>query len=760
MDETRAGRRIVISGVVQGVGFRPWVWRLAQQAGLTGQVHNNGEGVSIEIFGSAAAIQSFQAALSQPPPAARILSLHGEDIPWRDVDSFVIAQSGPADQAGRRVSIPPDLATCADCLAEINDPKERRFGYALTNCTQCGPRFSIATEIPYDRVHTTMAAFPMCADCRREYQDPADRRFHAQPIACPACGPKLALLDLEGRSLDPTDSLGAAARMLGQGRILAVKGIGGFHLACDASDAPVVRLLRERKRREQKPFAVMVRDRAAAEALAMLDDAERDLLGSVERPIVLVRRKPDARLAPEVAPDNPLVGLMLAYSPLHHLLLARTGPLVMTSGNLSDEPMAYLDSEARTRLAGIADAFLVHDRPIENPCDDSVARVIAGRPIFFRRSRGHVPKAIRLATPVAPTLACGAHLKNTFCLAQGHDAYLGPHIGDLDNLETLQAFERAVERLQRFVGIQPEIIVHDLHPDYASTRYALARPEARKVAVQHHHAHVAACMAEHGLPGPVIGITYDGTGLGTDGTAWGGEILVAGYADFQRVATLRPMALPGGDQAIRQVWRLALALLDDAFEGAPPLAALALFRNVPEAQVVLVRRMMAERLNAPLAHGAGRYFDAFGALALGMTSAAFEGQVAMRCNFVADPTEAGIYEFALDTALQPWSIDLRPAVRQATLESVAGQAAAVITARFHNTLVAATAQAVHTVRQQFGALPIVLSGGCFQNQRLTESLLAALSPIQAVHVHSQVPPGDGGLALGQTMVSHAWLARG
>jgi hydrogenase maturation protein HypF len=759
-DETRAGRRFIIGGVVQGVGFRPWAWRLAQQAGLTGHVCNNGEGVFIEIFGHRAAIAAFEAGLSQPPPAARVLTLQGQDIPWQAVDAFVIADSGPADQPGRRVSIPPDLATCADCLAEITDPAQRRFGYALTNCTQCGPRFSIATEIPYDRVHTTMAGFPMCADCRREYQDPADRRFHAQPIACPVCGPKLALLDAQGQTLDATDPIGAAARMLGQGRILAVKGIGGFHLACEAGDARAVLLLRERKRREQKPFAVMVRDLAAAEALSLLDHAERALLTSVERPIVLVRRKPDAHLAPEVAPDNPLVGIMLAYSPLHHLLLAQTGPLVMTSGNLSDEPMAFVDDEARARLGGIADAFLVHQRPIENPCDDSVGRVIAGRPVYFRRSRGHVPKAIRLSTPVAPILACGAHLKNTFCLAQGHDAYLGPHIGDLDNLETLQAFERAVARLQRFVGIQPEIIAHDLHPDYASTRYALARPEARKIAVQHHHAHVAACMAEHGLRGPVIGITYDGTGLGTDGTAWGGEILVATLAGFQRVVSLRPMALAGGDQAIRQVWRLALALLDDAFDGQPPLDALALFRSVPESQVTLVRRMVAEKLNAPLAHGAGRYFDALGALALAAPQSAFEGQIAMRCNFVADPTETGTYDFALDTSLQPWSIDLRPMVRQATRDLVAGQAAAVVSARFHNTLAAATVQAVRTVRQSFGQLPVVLTGGCFQNERLTTSLLTALSPEFSVHGHASIPPGDGGLALGQAVIAHTVVEAG
>ena len=756
-DETRRGCRITIGGVVQGVGFRPWVWRLARQAGVTGHVCNNGQGVTIEVFGSSNAVEAFMADLARPPSAARILSVQSEPIPWKATDAFVIAESGPSGEPGRRVSLPPDMATCTECLAEINDPMARRFGYALTNCTQCGPRFSIATAIPYDRVNTTMASFPLCADCRREYEDPSDRRFHAQPMACPVCGPQLLLVDDKGRVLESVDPVGTAARWLREGRILAVKGIGGYHLACDAASAQAVRLLRLRKRRDEKPFAVMVSDLAAAERVAILNDIERALLTSVERPIVLVTRRADSGLAVEVAPDNPLVGLLLAYSPLHHLLLARTGPLVMTSGNLSEEPMAYGDAEARARLSGIADAWLLHERPIENPCDDSVGRVIAGQPVLFRRSRGHVPKAIRLSTPVAPTLACGAHLKNTFCLAQAQDAFLGPHIGDLDNLETLQAFERAVDRLQRFVGIQPEIIVRDLHPDYASTRYALARPESCKVAVQHHHAHVAACMAEHGLAGPVIGVVYDGTGFGTDGTAWGGEILVADLAGFQRVASLRPIALSGGERAIREVWRLALSLLDDAFDGQPPLDGLALFKAVPEAQVALVRRMVAEKLNAPMAHGAGRYFDALGAIGLGVPTSHFEGQVALRWNNVADESESGFYDFALDTSTEPWSIDLRPMVRQATHDVLGGVGAARVSARFHNTLVAATAQAVRVTGQKYDRLPVVLSGGCFQNPRLTESLLVALSPEFSVYCHSQVPPGDGGLALGQTVIAHAVL---
>jgi hydrogenase maturation protein HypF len=667
------------------------------------------------------------------------------------VDEFVIAHSAVGE--ARRVSIPADIATCAECLAETADPQARRFRYALTNCTQCGPRFTIARQIPYDRAHTTMASFPMCEDCRREYEDPADRRFHAQPIACPACGPRVRLVDREGKVLDGDPFVHASA-LLVDGQILAVKGIGGYHLCCDATSSPAVRTLRARKRREEKPFAVMVKDLAGADALAELTADERALLTSSERPIVLVRRRGDANLAAEIAPGNPCLGVFVAYSPLHHLLLTEARrPLVMTSGNLSEEPIACDDDEARHRLGVIADAFLVHDRRIENPCDDSVARVMAGGPTVFRRARGYVPRPVRLGVTLArPVLACGAHLKNTFCLAQGADAFLGPHIGDLDNLATLSAYERSVERLLNFTGIVPEIVAHDLHPDYASTRFARERPEVIKIPVQHHHAHVAAAMAEHGLEGPVIGVAYDGTGLGPDGAAWGGEILLCERARFERLGTLRPMPLAGGDVAIRQPWRLALALLDDAFAGDPPLDAVPLFQRVGASEVALVRRMIAQRLNAPLAHGAGRYFDALAALGLGIPQAHFEGQLAMAWDFVADAAEAGRYPFVIDGEA-PLTMDLRPLVREAVRELIAGISPSLISARFHNTLVAATAETVRIVLRRTGPLPVVLTGGCFQNARLTESLVRELGV--PVHLHRQIPPGDGGLALGQAVVADA-----
>ncbi len=748
----RAGQRIRLRGIVQGVGFRPWVWRMAHAAGVSGRVWNDGQGVTIEAFGTPAGLQDFHERLATPPPAASVTARECEDIAPQPAGEFLISSSADSGDEPR-VSIPADIATCDACLAEIADPRARRFRYALTNCTQCGPRFSIARAIPYDRAHTTMAAYELCPACRAEYEDPADRRFHAQPIACPVCGPRLRLLDPEGRILDG-EPLGRAAELLAEGHVLAVKGIGGYHLCCDATSGAAVHKLRQRKRRDEKPLALMVKDLAAAQELVELEAGEPALLTSPERPIVLARRRATAQVAPEVAPANPLLGIFLAYSPLHHLLLSEVRrPLVMTSGNLSEEPIAFDDGDARQRRGRIADAFLMHDRSIENACDDSVVRVVAGAPSLLRRSRGYVPRPIHLPVALArPVLACGAHLKNTFCVARGGQAYLGPHMGDLDNLSCINAYERAMERLLRFTGIVPEIVAHDLHPDYASTRFARGRPEPLKVAVQHHHAHVAAAMAEHGLTGPVLGVAYDGTGMGPDGTAWGGEILLCELARFERLATLRALPLAGGEVAIRQPWRLALALLDDAFAGDPPLQALALFQRVSSAEVALVRRMIAQRLNAPLAHGAGRYFDALAALGLAAPHARFEGQLAMAWECVADPLEEGRYPFVIEGEA-PLAVDLRPLVRESVRELIAKTSPAVVSARFHNTLVVATAELIRIILRRTGPLPVVLTGGCFQNARLAESLLRELRG--PVHLHRQVPPGDGGLALGQAVVADA-----
>jgi hydrogenase maturation protein HypF len=749
------GRRIEVLGTVQGVGFRPWIYRLARGLGIGGQVHNDARGVTIEAFGDQLALDRFlQLIEATPPPAAAIRRLTWEPIPARSAEAFVIA----ASQLGelRRTSIPPDLATCTDCITEIFDAENRRYRYPFTNCTNCGPRFTIALDVPYDRPATSMARFPMCEACRREYEDPDDRRFHAQPNACPRCGPRLRLLTADREPLVCEDAVQTAAALLGQGGIVALKGIGGFHLACDATSREAVAALRRRKHRDHKPFAVMVRTLDQARRLAELSPEECRLLESPERPIVLARRSTGSGLTEEVAPGNPLVGVMLAYSPLHHLLLADAGrPLVMTSANLSDEPIAYREVDLE-RIQGIADLFVLHDRDIVTRCDDSVVRMVNQAPVLLRRSRGYVPRAIGLAREIQrPVLACGAQLKNTFCLAFRDSAVLGPHVGDLDDPEVLVAYGEAIARMERFLGVRPEVIAHDLHPDYISTAFARGRPEPVHVAVQHHHAHVASAMAEHGLAGPVVGVAFDGTGYGPDGTAWGGEVLVATFAGYERVGTLRPVRLAGGDRAIREVWRIALALVDDAFHGDPPLDDIPLFRSIPGERRERVQEMLALRLNTPLAHGAGRYFDALGALGLGLSEARHEGEVALAWNLVADPAEQRTYGYCLDRSTTPWCLDMRLMVQEAVADVVAGVPAASISAAFHNTLARATAAMVRGVLELRGPMPVVLTGGCFQNPRLAEGMVGELGPRVDVRLHRQVPPGDGGIALGQALVADA-----
>jgi hydrogenase maturation protein HypF len=758
------GRRIEIQGTVQGVGLRPWIYRLARDEGIGGRVSNQAEGVVVEVFGSAGALDRFLRRLSDaPPPAARIRSLEWKAIPARQTRRFVI---GPTPASGERpqVSIPADLAICASCLREIFDPGDRRYRYPFTNCTDCGPRFTITRAMPYDRPNTTMAPFVMCAACQREYDDPGDRRFHAQPNACPDCGPHLRALARGGVAFDNVDPLRVAARALEEDLVVAVKGLGGYHLACNAASAAAVRRLRARKHRDEKPFAVMVRDLAAAERLATLGDIERDLLTSVERPIVLVRRRRQPRrrprgdglIAAQVAPGNPLVGLMLPYTPLHHLLLAEVEfPLVMTSGNRSDEPIAYRDDEAEQRLTDLADVFLVHDREIESRCDDSVVRVLGGAPMVLRRARGYVPRSVALSRPLeTPLLGCGGELKNAFCIGVDDRVVLGPHIGDLDNLAALDAYQEAIERMQRFLDVRPEVLAHDLHPGYATTAYAVARAKENTIAVQHHHAHVVSAMAEHHLDGPVIGVAYDGTGFGTDGTMWGGEIMLVRPASYERLATFRAIPLPGGDQAVHQVWRQALGLMIDALGDQAPLDALGLFSAVDERELDNVRRMIARGVRTPRARGVGRYFDAVGALVLGRSEALFEGQVAMALNFAADKGENATYHFDLARDLAVPEIDLRAAVRAIVRDLRHGVSAAAIAGRFHNTIAAATRAALADARRRVGRLPIVLTGGCFQNDLLVRQLLAELVAEEVI-LPRQVPPGDGGIALGQVLVADA-----
>jgi len=748
------GQRIEIRGTVQGVGFRPWVYRVARQLGVAGCVRNDASGVIVDAFADEEALRKFRETLAAAPAPARVQTLRVLSIPSEERPGFAIAPSTAAEQ--RRVSIPPDLALCEHCAAEIGDPANRRFTYPFTNCTRCGPRFTIATDVPYDRAATTMRPFRLCGECAREYQDPGDRRFHAEPNACPRCGPRLWAVDAAGVELAAAP-IAEAALVLREGAIVALKGVGGFHLACDAASSEAVRRLRERKRREEKPFAVMVSDLEQARSIALLGAEAERLLASPEAPIVLAPRRWEAPIADEVAPRNPLLGLLLPYSPLHRLLLRAVGrPLVMTSGNLSDEPIAYRNDEALQRLRGVADLFLLHDREIVTRCDDSVAAVVAGKPLLMRRSRGYVPRPIRLARPVRrPVLAVGGHLKNTFCLAVDDMAVLGPHIGDLDGADALESLAGAVERMTRFLGVTPALLAHDLHPLYGSTRYALERPEPLKIGVQHHHAHVASAMAEHGLRGPVIGVAFDGTGYGPDATAWGGEVLHATLAGFDRVATLRPIPLAGAEAAIRQPWRIALALLDDAYAGEGDLRGLPVFDEVPADAVRVARQMIARGMNSPLAHGVGRLFDGVGALVLDRATSAYEGQIALEWNLVAEPGEGARYPFEIDRSVSPWVLDTRPMIRAVVEDLRAGKGAPAISAAFHDTLAAATSEMVRAAVQSYGRLPVVLTGGCFQNARLAETIVADLSPQLEVYLHGEVPPGDGGLALGQAVVADA-----
>ena len=761
MGTVAEGKRIRIRGTVQGVGFRPWVYRTAVQAGVRGRVRNDSSGVTIDAFGDPSSLDAFERALhASHPPAARIAEFDTIAIPSEPVSEFLIEHSEPTSD--RQVSIPPDLATCDECVRDIFDPSNRRYRYPFTNCTNCGPRFTIATDAPYDRAATTMSPFDMCGPCRHEYEDVLDRRFHAQPIACPECGPRLravrpvpdptsGLTPGAGTFRDPIEE---AAHALREGRIVAVKGIGGFHLACDATSDAAVQRLRERKRRDEKPLAVMVRTIEQAEALAELGPVHRRTLLSSERPIVLADRRPESGLADSIAPGNRQVGLMLPYSPLHHLLLADVGrPLVMTSGNLSEEPIVFTNDEAVKRLGGIADLILVHDREIHTRCDDSVVAVVADAPMVIRRSRGYVPSAINLARRIErPFLATGALLKNTFCLAADRRAFLGPHIGDLENLETYDAFTTAVERFQRFVDIRPELVACDMHPDYMSTRYA-ATLGLPVIPVQHHHAHVVSAMAEHHLTGPVIGIAYDGTGFGTDGTSWGGEILFATADRFERLATFRPIALVGGDRAVREPWRIGVALLLDAFDGVLPPATDRLMSAVSRFERDRMASLVLGNVQVSRARGVGRYFDGFGALFLNRRRAAFEGQVAVEWNQAAAPGRKRNYPFDI-CERQTTEIDLRPTVRAAVDDAMRGVHAGEIAAVFHNTLAAATAAAVARAALQVGRLPVVASGGCFQNARLAESIQAALAAFD-VRLHWQVPSGDGGIALGQAVAADA-----
>jgi hydrogenase maturation protein HypF len=768
----RSRRRVAVTGVVQGVGFRPYVYTLARGLGLAGSVANCAGGVDIAVEGDARAVEEFCHRVGEEAPAlATVTSVSWSAEPARGDQDFRIRSSLSAPGRDRTLA-PADCGICDDCLADLTDPANRRYRHPFVTCTNCGPRFTNIRDLPYDRATTTMAGFAMCADCAREYADPGDRRFHAETISCPGCGPRLSLVTSGGLAVADAGGLAAARRLLAAGAVLAVKGLGGYHLAVDAASETAAAALRARKHREDKPFAVMAADLAAAARLGQVDETAARLLTSTRRPIVLLPRLPAADVAPAVAPGNRQLGVMLPYTPLHHLLLRETGrPIVLTSGNVSDEPIVYADDEAAERLSPIADAWLTHNRPIETRTDDSVTRSFRGREMVIRRSRGYVPEPLEVAARFPrPVLACGAELKNTFCLARDSHAFVSHHIGDLENAETLRSFTDGIRHFRRLFGITPQVVAHDLHPDYLSTKYAtdLAERgidggpgpgEVELAGVQHHHAHIASCLADNRASGPVIGVAFDGTGYGTDGTIWGGEFLIADTARFERAGHLATVPMPGGAAAIRQPWRMAAAYL-----GAQSALDVAR-RNERHWPAVVA---MAQRgINSPLTSSAGRLFDAVAAI-LGVRDAInYEGQAAVELEQLADPAEPGAYHATItveDTTLEDAVEDAVPApplriagidlVRAVAEDLAAGTDRSLIAARFHNGVAGLICDCCRLLRERHGLGAVALSGGVFQNLLLLHATVARLEDHGfEVLVHSRVPCNDGGISLGQAVVA-------
>lgn len=754
--------RLKVEGIVQGVGFRPFVHGLAVSLGVVGLVGNDASGVFIEVEGPKEAVERFVRAVEEvPPPLAVVERVSVSTMDLAGGEGFAIVASNASGEHNALIS--PDTATCEQCLGELFDPGDRRYRYGFVNCTNCGPRFTIVRDVPYDRASTTMAAFAMCPECQREYQDPTDRRFHAEANCCPACGPSLRLVAPDGSSVGEGDPVELAVSMLRDGLVVALKGLGGYHLAALASSHGATQALRARKHREDKPFAVMVADLAAAHELCATGAAEERLLESPARPIVLAERRPGAHVAPAVAPGNRYLGVMLPYTPVHHLVARGLGePFVLTSGNVSDEPIAYLDHDALRRLGGLADAFLTHDRPVHTRTDDSVARVFRGRELLLRRSRGFVPQPVALAKALRRSvLACGAELKNTFCLAKGHRAFVSHHIGDLENYETLRSFEEGISHLQRLVDVRPEVVAHDLHPEYLSTKYAMELAGARDVelvGVQHHHAHIASCLADNARPGPAIGVAFDGLGLGTDATMWGGEFLVADLVSFERLGSLAPVRMPGGAGAIKEPWRMAAAYAEVAFGGDPP-SSLAVVRDNAERWPMVVS-LARSGTNSPFTSSAGRLFDAVSAVVSGRYRVNYEGQAAVELEQLADLSETGSYPCSLEEG--PGGASQRFRLLGAELffaavgDLVAGLEASVVAARFHNGLADAVVRGCEFVRDLRGLEEVALSGGVFQNVLFLGRVLEGLerAGFRAL-VHSRVPPNDAGISLGQAVIAGA-----
>jgi hydrogenase maturation protein HypF len=744
--------RISITGIVQGVGFRPFVYRHAQKFRLTGWVQNGSAGVLMEAQGDQPQLDEFLRLLeAEAPPLSLISAIATAEIPAISESDFKIIES--STNSGSTL-VSPDCDVCPDCLAELFDPSDRRYCYPFINCTNCGPRYSIITNTPYDRPNTTMAGFPLCPDCEGEYRDPNDRRFHAQPIACPVCGPALTLLDAAGRVL-LSDPLKATVKLLREGAIVAIKGVGGYHLAVDPGNAAAVRELRSRKQRDEKPFALMTASLATAKTLAEINRTEELFLLGPERPILILRKRPGNMIAPEVAPANDYFGIMLPSAPLHYLLLRDNfAALVMTSANLSDEPIIFKDDDALGQLAGIADFYLVHNRLIFAPSDDSVIRTFRTHPLMMRRSRGYVPRPVMIPEINRAVLALGAELKSAVCLADSAQAFLSRHLGDLKSAATLESFAESIGALEKITGISPEVIAHDLHPDYHSSIFA-ATLSGRKIPVQHHHAHLASCMAENRLEGEVIGVIFDGAGYGADGTIWGGEFLAGGYSHFRRAGHLRQMRMPGGDAAAREPYRMAISLLYQLYGGELFDLPLQFLHDVPRDQQKLFLQMLQQGINSPLTSSCGRLFDAVAAL-LGMRSTmSYEGQAAIELEGEAEKGVcADPYDFGIVNGESGIVLDWLPLLKGVVGDQLAGRRRCDVAAAFHHSLALAATAVCREIRSGSGLERVVLSGGVFQNRLLSEELVTLLENDGfTVYTHRLVPPNDGGLALGQAIIA-------
>jgi hydrogenase maturation protein HypF len=755
MFENVIARKLSVNGIVQGVGFRPFIYQLANRHGIKGEVANTSSGVAIHVEGIREDIESFCIDMEKhQPPLAQVTEINSISNTVVGFEDFLITKSSA--QASRSTLISPDVTVCKDCLTELFDPSDRRYHYPFINCTNCGPRYTIIADVPYDRPNTSMQRFTLCKRCQAEYDNPSDRRFHAQPNACPDCGPHVSLFDRFGKHIAGKNAIQKTAELLRQGHIVAVKGLGGFHLAVDAENHDAVVRLRKRKHREERPLAVMSREVQRIRQYAHVEPEEEALLYSIQRPIVLLRKKEHNALSEAISPLNRYIGAMLCYTPLHYLLLnCDFTALVMTSANKSEEPISIDNEEAFNRLSGISDYFLTHDRDIYLRCDDSIVKRTAGSNRLIRRSRGYVPTPVFLKKPVPQVLACGAELKNTVCLTKENKAFLSQHIGDLKNLEAHKFFNLTIEHMKRILDIDPEIVAYDLHPDYLSTRYAQALGDIEKIPVQHHHAHVVSAMAENSLEGPVIGISLDGTGYGTDGKIWGGEILVVEPSRFERAAHLSYVPMPGGGSAIKEPWRMAVSYLFETFGQELRVLDLPLVKHIEEQKAQMVIEMITKQINSPHTSSLGRLFDGVSAIIGLRNHVSFEGQAAMELEMIAGQRTTTTYDYEW-VSEGVHRILIPPIIRGITQDMAKGVPLPEISRKFHETLIKMFSELCRVIRKERGLNRVVLSGGVFQNSLLLSGLVEALEKTGfQVFTHTQIPTNDGGIALGQAIVAAA-----